>query len=144
MSEQPRLPKVPSALIRLALADLAKVEADPRYVVDMKVWHSPRADERCHVCFAGTVIAGTLAATSAVYRVAEDFGEEACSSFYALNDFRSGYVALGIDQMGLHDKAQALFGGPSEIVCVTPHEVDPTAFRRDMNAMADMLESKGL
>lgn len=30
-----------SAVIRAALDDLAEVEADPRYVVDMNKWHGP-------------------------------------------------------------------------------------------------------
>jgi hypothetical protein len=57
------LPNKPSELLRLALADLRKVERDERYEVDMWAWHAPdESDNRCHVCLAGAVIAGTLGA----------------------------------------------------------------------------------
>jgi hypothetical protein len=55
------LPDKPSALIRLALADLRKVEQDPSYEVDMNMWHVPRRSEGvCSVCLAGAVMAKTF------------------------------------------------------------------------------------
>ena len=53
------LPDKPSELIRLALADLRKCEADPRYLIDMAQWHRPVTSELCHVCLAGAVMART-------------------------------------------------------------------------------------
>ncbi len=54
-----KLPKKPSALIRLALDDLRKVERSKKYVVDMGTYHEPEYDG-CHVCLAGAIMAKTL------------------------------------------------------------------------------------
>lgn len=53
-----KLPEKPSELLKLAMLDLEKVEADPRYRVDMGEWHKPNG--RCSVCLAGSVMAKTL------------------------------------------------------------------------------------
>lgn len=68
MTEEPKLPRKPSALIRLALRDLRAVEADPRYRVDMGKCHEPY-NGVCYVGLAGAVMAVTLKAESsrAVY-----------------------------------------------------------------------------
>lgn len=71
-----RLPKKPSALILLALDDLAKAERSPRYRVDMGTYHGgsenlPQYDPAtckvtrpkaapCVVCLAGSVMAFSL------------------------------------------------------------------------------------
>ena len=43
MTYEPKLPDKPSELIRVALGDLAKCMADPRYFIDMRGWHIPHA-----------------------------------------------------------------------------------------------------
>jgi len=59
------LPEKLSALLRLALSDLKKVEAQPEvYRVDMQRWHIPLlaigpGAVRCTVCLAGAVLAKT-------------------------------------------------------------------------------------
>ncbi len=57
-----KLPNKPSALIRLALADLALCKADPEYALDMSNWHyyNTYYSGLCYVCFAGSVMAKTL------------------------------------------------------------------------------------
>lgn len=58
------LPNKLSALLRLAVADAQKCEADPRYKLDMSQWHEPweEDDGVCSVCMAGAVMAQTLGA----------------------------------------------------------------------------------
>jgi len=57
------LPNKLSDLIELALKDLAKAERDPKYKVNMGMWHENRCSDPnkpiCHVCFAGAVMAKT-------------------------------------------------------------------------------------
>lgn len=66
-----KLPDTPSALIRVAIADMEKVLSMPqRYRIVMNTWHNPidiytqeefaSEDMRCCVCFAGSVMAQTL------------------------------------------------------------------------------------
>lgn len=54
-----------SELIELALSDLLKIERDPRYEINMSVWHSGSLDTAagaspCYVCLAGSVLAKTF------------------------------------------------------------------------------------
>lgn len=51
----------PLMLIGVAIKDFAKILKDDRYVVDMAEWHDYYSTtEKCHVCMAGAVMAGTL------------------------------------------------------------------------------------
>ena len=140
MSEEPKLPRVPSKLIQLALADLAKVEADPRYVVDMHDWHEPERSGQCSVCLAESLMAGTLGADLKQGLEPWHFGADEYV-LLAVNCFRSGHIERGL----IH-----LLGGDYEATeipdyfTVTPYQVDAVKFRSQMNAMADMLETKGL
>ena len=51
------LPNLPSELITIALADLALVEAAPRYRVNMGESHAPGLE--CSVCFSKALMAKT-------------------------------------------------------------------------------------
>ncbi len=58
-----QLPDSLKELLQLALHDARLCEKDPRYLLDMRMWHSPveeGGEQRCHVCLAGAVIAKTL------------------------------------------------------------------------------------
>lgn len=55
------LPDKPSELLRVAIRDLKACAADPKYKIDMGVWHRAardyRGDDYCSVCLAGAVLA---------------------------------------------------------------------------------------
>lgn len=53
------LPDLPSALLRVALADLQVVAERPEYQIDMDQWHLRAGwkSPACHVCLAGAVLA---------------------------------------------------------------------------------------
>ena len=53
------LPNTLHELLRIAVEDTQKIEKDPRYVLDMDVWHDP-GDDGCHVCMAGAVMSNKL------------------------------------------------------------------------------------
>jgi hypothetical protein len=136
-----RLPNAPSALIRLALADLHKVEEDDRYEVDMEEWHWPNSrDGRCHVCLAGAVMAGTLEVPPEDHILPASFALDG-TKLRALNSLRLGYV---------HHALEHLFGrkpipdGVPERMDVPQYRHDPVGFYREMRVMADILEEAGL
>ena len=134
-----KLPSVPSQLIRLALADLEKCEADKTYRISMGNWHNGDRGDRCLVCLAGSVMAKSLNAKCYEACWPADFGSEAESCLLALNDFRRGYVDVGVLELG-----HAFPFGTPKIMVVEEYYINPTAFKHDMNTMADMLEGHGL
>lgn len=128
------LPDKPSELIRVALADLAKVEADPRYVVDMGMWHEPLAppfDGKCAVCLAGAVMAGTLGISAERSLRPEDFDDDTNRKLDDLDEMRLGWVP---DRFDFSDH-----GRP-----ITKYADNPARFRADMERFASDLEEAGL
>lgn len=131
------LPDKPSELIRLALNDLAKCEANPKYKIDMRVWHHSR-NGTCSVCLAGSVMAQTLNTSDFVTLVPSDFREER-NKLAGLNEFRCGFIILGLVCLGFH-KPEWKHKPDREI---TPYDEDPVAFVVDMHQLADDLEAEG-
>lgn len=129
-----KLPEKPSALIRLALADLEVVEKNPKYAIDMDFWHIVNKDtEICSVCFAGAVMANTLEAPSWMSHVPFEFESE-CHKLVALDSFRCGHIAAGLEQLDI-DPIEKLWSWN-----VMHYHIDPIQFKKDMHDMADMLE----
>jgi hypothetical protein len=128
-----------SRLIKIALADLAKVERSKKYVVDMYVWHRPiDADGvRCAVCFAGSVMATSLKAALISYFAPADFISS--RQLYALNYLRHGYVRSAARVLEVDKDNAAPF-----IRYVTPYADSPTQFKKDMRKLAKDLEKAGL
>lgn len=130
------LPDLPSALIRVALADLAKVEAMPgTYAVDMYTYHQPIGANRCAVCLAGSVMAMSLGVSPSDYPSTRDFAER--DKLQALNKFRTGSVEYGCDLIGIEVTKE--FDRP-----ITWYEDDRDAFRAEMEILASDLEAAGL
>ena len=141
------LPDKPSALIRVALADLRKCEKDKRYGIDMGNWHVPVDDgdpdepdePACYVCLAGAVMAKSLGAP---------IGEsKSCGSYYvdaplvsdqlaALDEFRKGCVSDALGEIGISE--------PHRTMPIPAYERGAEDFHKAMNDMADMLEREGL
>ena len=133
--KQVKLPEKPSALIRLALRDLEKVERSRRYVVDMSVYHVPNG--HCRVCFAGSVMAYTL-------KVARDFNSVATyqlperGKMNALDCARRGDVGSMFEYLGrsMPKKIEPYFD-------VRPYDEDKKGFKRDMRKLAATLARAG-
>ena len=135
------LPDKPSELIRLALADLRKCEADPRYVIDMAEWHRPVTSELCSVCLAGSVMARSLGRDIWIDLVPSTFESDTRNKLHALDYFRSGHVGLAL----------ATMKAPEEIISriefdrkITPYDSSVMRFYKDMARLADDLEKAGL
>ncbi|RBP36916.1 hypothetical protein DES53_11557 [Roseimicrobium gellanilyticum] len=135
------LPGKPSALIRVALADLRKVEALPDiYRVNMDVWHREhRADAVCEVCLAGSMISQSLGAQPGEHRGPEDFDQETTWKLYALNEFRVGNVYDGLTYL---DRSDLWLGADTRTI--TEYTTSPSGFHRDMQKLAGDLEAVGL
>ena len=137
-----------SAVIRVALDDLARVESDPRYKVNMTQWHRPIAGV-CHVCLAGAIMAETLGVPPEAFIGAPDLS----TWLYKMSDDVSGgararLMALDLVMRGYTDDALiwVVVTPPKGVEWppVTPYADDPAAFRRDLLAVAAALEERGL
>ncbi len=93
-----KLPKKPSALIRLALDDLRKVERSKKYKVNMNVYHIP-FDSICNVCLAGAVMAKTLKIPP--YSVSSTFNFNEGDKLRAINWLRCGSVDVAFHILNL-------------------------------------------
>ena len=123
-----RLPFKPGDLIRHALADLEKCEADPRYHVDFGFWHVPMIRGTCSVCWVGSVMAQSLGADPRVSKRPEDFPER--GKLHALDMFRLGKVVEGAHCMGAKPPREFWPDVPAY------DKVDAFAFKGAMLALA--------
>lgn len=155
------LPSKPSELIRVALADLTKVERDKKYVVNMGSWHEPvsspyRRDggigTTCAVCFAGSVMAKTCDVDPTTGVVPGFWPERTERKFSALNSLRMGYVRTGVMTMIGHNAFGRLsakkFGELEKIdkdTWVPAYDSrDPKPFKLAMRKIVRKLERIGL
>lgn len=148
--KEDKLPRKMSALIRVALADLGKVEEQSAlYKVDMREWH--RANSHCTVCFAGSVMAMTLGASPQMtYTPGEMItlglaSDNDFNALSALNELRDGWIGCAAGEMELDAEgpvAEALSAKWESKV--TRYEVDRAGFKADMREMAADLEAAGL
>lgn len=140
------LPDKASALIRVALLDLAKIEADPFYRIDMTDWHrgpnrSPSSfhTPTCAVCFAGAVMAKSLKAPFESDITPGEFDYDTSRKLAALDDFRRGDIRHGLETMGIETMEEVV-----NDMAVADYYHNPERFRADMTVMADYLEERGL
>ena len=133
----PLLPDKMSDLIRVALADLRKVEAMPnKYIVNMNAWHhGATGKHRCNVCLAGAVLAQTCKVPRS--QLCNGIAGPEDRKIDALNELRSGWVSdaaqsLGIDREGFRDR---------EII---DYNENPEEFHAQMEQLAKDLAEAGL
>lgn len=144
MAKKTKLPDRPSALIRLALADLRAVEQLKSYEVDMGCYHLGQEKEierdKCLVCFAGAVMARTLEVPKTRDADPDRFDRDTQDKLYALDHFRRGMIELAFDDMGIDLDDKWI----PRSVAVAHYSHDKKQFKKDMADMADVLESRGL
>ncbi len=107
-AKKPTLPKKPSELLTLALADLEKVEKDKRYRVNMSNWQTVRDKSSrdktkvCEVCLGGAVLAKTLNFPFGEYfEYSESYRFH--KQLHALDHMRNGNVASALSVLGHGD-----------------------------------------
>ena len=90
-----RLPDKPGDLVRLAAMDFFDISRNPKYKITMNLWHRPqryRNKEICHVCIAGSVIAGTLGGPIGLRIHPKCFDFDTKLKLDALDSLRSGMI----------------------------------------------------
>jgi hypothetical protein len=137
------LPRTPSALIELALADLEKAENSDRYVVDMTTWHD--GDRYgCAVCLAGSVMAFSLGFDSDLPAEPADIGGDDMRALYALDCLRTGQIDDGLDYLDIEIPEQRKDELGRWRRNVTHYEDYPDKFKADMRELAADLKELGL
>lgn len=137
------LPKKPSALIRLALADLAVIEKDKRYKVDMGVWHMPY--DKCLVCLAGSVMANSLNVPVDCGLCVDPYDDQSglpadvFKKLVALDLFRLGDIEVGLSRLGLKLPEFLAYS-----VEMPDYDYDRRGFKRQMAKLASVFEAVGL
>ncbi len=135
-----KAPKLLSVAMRMALRDEAKAHRSPRYYVDMGDWHRARRDEKCNVCFAGSVMAFSLSADIKKNCGYGSFGDDWAMVFKALDRARKGDVRGALQYM--HHLRHREFG--LRWIEVADYYNDRTQWRKDMFKLVKELEAKGL
>lgn len=141
-----KLPDDLSELILVALEDLEKCEADPKYDICMGVWVYKYDPDVCSVCLAGAVMCQRIdpnlhddlkvdvdMTPSSVTR-----DEHTRIRLRALDALRTGdlwsaYGIMGIDKKWLYDSFR-----------VCPYSTSPLLFKHDMRLLAKYLAENGL
>jgi hypothetical protein len=141
-------PEKLSELIRMALKDLATVEADPRYKIDMLEWHRPECrghlgtamEPLCSLCMAGAIMACRLGAAPDEYLVPGSFSGDWAKALSAVNDFSMGFVDAAVEGYTEVEVKQ-----PVHDDCVPfRYNEDPAAFKTSMASFVHQLEAQGL
>jgi hypothetical protein len=143
------LPTHPAELLRLALGDMKKCEADDRYVIDMNLWHEAFKGNRieCHVCLAGSVLAQSIKINhneSLCLLAIEQISNLLGVKVRALNWFREGLYIEGLELLGytmpeVHDTFPLKLDSNHEYVNALAD--NRPRFYADMEALAKWLEA---
>ena len=78
-------------LIELAIDDVRKCKADPKYIINMNIWHGPIRKNKCAVCIAGSIIAKTLKANRLKDLVPYEFGNINDLKLSIIDTIRTGW-----------------------------------------------------
>ena len=104
MNKDFALPTKLSALLRLAVKDAQKAEKDPKYNLDMEVWHSPVTASQanafpglleqgtCTICMAGAVIAKTMQEPIDKFLDPGDYSRRTGNCLEAIDLMREGHL----------------------------------------------------
>lgn len=137
----PEAPKLLSEAIYLALADLEKVEADDRYQVDMDIWHASNHNSgKCHVCFAGAVMAKSCKTDIRLNKGIGSFDQDWANVFCALDSARVYQFKTAARQMDLQPQGNDF----DPVVDRCSYTTDPAQFKANMRHAADELAKVGL
>jgi len=133
----------PSELIEVAISDLIKCEKNPEYKIEMGEWHHyNKQKEVCQVCLAGAVLAQTCN-LPIDYNAIIDSKLIALHGpnekvFDALDDFRTGRINSGFEELGLSREDGYNFD--REII---EYVVDPHEFKAEMLQLSADLKAAG-
>ena len=149
-----RMPKKPSAGLRLCVKDLEMIEKDDRYMVYMGVWHQSDRSGKCQVCLGGARLAryhNDPSSTTFVYgdrrvramdffRIYEFATGLACYLFSSKGNYDSyadGDIIQQIADTGIENRIL------NELKVLTSYEGNPEQFKVNMYKAADIMEKHG-
>ena len=137
-----KAPKKLSTAMRMALNDLRKVEKDPRYEVNMAVWHQPYCSEKGSVCLAGAVMAKSCGADPTNALGITAFGPDWARVFLALDWVRRGEVREAFRNL---DKPTGKLDvvGLGDRISVIQYSANRKQWRKDMFKIVHKLERIG-
>lgn len=137
--ETKQLPDLPSALLRVALADLEAVEAQPdRYRVEMGTWHEPDKEAQvCLVCMAGAVMAKTLGISDKEDLVPAETEDE--NKLNAINEFRIGLISHGLSLLDFHKPLGMAYSRHA-----SKYHEEPKAFKQYIRNLIAEFEAAGI
>ena len=127
---------LPSELINTAMIDLEACERDPRYHIEMGLWHTGTdwdtgpSESICNVCLAGAVMAKTLDVNHRFSHVPDSFDIETEFALRALDFFRVGNIECALEIMNIPMPDEL-----DELYFITDHAADYSQFHADMNRM---------
>jgi len=81
-------------LLKVAVADLEMINKNPKYILDVDLWHHPidsKKGDVCAVCIAGAVLAGTLEVNNHKCMDPYSFESKTCKLLLALDHLRTDY-----------------------------------------------------
>lgn len=140
---QVKLPSKLSELARIALVDLIKTERTPGYIIDMGVWHAPRTNETCAVCYGGSLLAQRLRSKKVDRHsniCPQHFDGATESKLWALDYLRKGEVSNAYTR--LHPRKKRV--GFNLDRAVTLYRLNPEKFKSEMARLSVDLEVAGL
>lgn len=144
--EKKPLPEKLSALIRDAVDDLDKCEADPFYRIDMKQWHTPNPESGlCYVCLAGAYLAKSRHYVPAFDIDQSNADPEECAAFdkiAALDNIRLGQIISAVEEYYSITTDLEEEDGWGHCY-VPPYEKDPAQFKAVVRGIAERLEAAG-
>ena len=105
-----RLPNTLHGLLRVAIDDARKLDRI-KYRPECSRWHEPLSTDRCAVCLAGAVIAGSMGVSPSVSCDPIEFERFVYMKLQALNDMRAGYFFVawrGLHALGFRSLPEAV------------------------------------
>jgi len=131
------LPDKPSALIRVALADLERTLLSPAYRFDFGEWYEPQPDGTCTVCLGGGVLAQAVGAGPQTEETWARVSHITTRKLFALSDFALGKIGQGLREI------KSL--RPAAFLVDRDHDIgNLNVLKGQLDTLANDLESAGL
>ena len=128
----------PSALLATALANFRQCEIDPRYHIDMEVYHEVWVDT-CAVCLGGAYAAKTLGYLPNVELRIDDMPRCDERSLVALDLLRQGQVGAAFLELELEAPIELEYSYP-----IPHYEDNPDGFKRELHTLVKTMEGAGV
>lgn len=153
--QEDRLPDLPSALIRVAVSDLALCQITPGYIINMTEWHTPTKSGICQVCLVGSLMAMTYKMPRILSSGPGDFNRKVDKKMDFLDTIRKGgsyglsvllpEIGIAFNEKKLEALCDIIYDSPSATY-LRDHDCNngSPAFKQALLDIATQLEQAGL